>query len=79
MRGSPCWCSERAHPSFRIVNTGRLALVRQTSNRRSRPNAMSQEHFGIIALILAILFFLGGLRISYETEAGAIGQVPVLI
>ena len=40
---------------------------------------MSQEHFGIIALILAILFFLGGLRISYETEAGAIGQVPVLI
>jgi hypothetical protein len=39
---------------------------------------MPQEYFGFPLLVLAVLCFLGGLRISYETEAGSLGQVPVL-
>ena len=40
---------------------------------------MPELIIGAIMLFAAPLFFLVGLRISYETEAGAIGQVPVLI
>jgi hypothetical protein len=40
---------------------------------------MPELILGSIMSLGALLFFLGGLRISYETEAGAIGQVPVLI
>lgn len=34
---------------------------------------------GSVISLVAILLFLGGLFISYETEGGAIGQVPVLV
>ncbi|MDH3474876.1 MAG: hypothetical protein OEM59_14435 [Rhodospirillales bacterium] len=40
---------------------------------------MPELVFGALMSLGALLAFLFGLRVSYQTEAGSLGQVPVLV
>jgi hypothetical protein len=54
-------------------------VVLPTATFNQIPSTMPELIIGSIMSLGALLAFLNGLRISYETEAGSIGQVPVLV